>query len=161
MSYEAFQLLPAKAKHLSVLPIHYCERVGCRHSTKVEHSKTEIMLTLLWLSQLQLNDIMSLLHHVFMSPILLRLNACVQCLQSNMCCDRMSGHCYAMLNELWTKKLYRSIPYASWEISYTFCIFRIPVQCQVLIKQIEITIFIGYNNQYIFTVSGGSTQVFK
>ena len=38
-----------------------------------------ILLWLLWLSQLQLNDVMLLLHCVFMSPILLRLNACVQC----------------------------------------------------------------------------------
>ena len=51
------------------------------------HSKNEIITTLLWLSQLQLNDIMSLLHCVFMSPILLRVKACVECvgcLQSNM-----------------------------------------------------------------------------
>ena len=52
------------------------------------HSKKRrVSLTLLWLSQLQLNDIMSLLHCVFMSPILLRVKACVECvgcLQSNM-----------------------------------------------------------------------------
>ena len=48
-------------------------------------------LFLLRLSQLQLNDTISLPHCVFLSPILLRLNACVECvksLQSSVRCDK-------------------------------------------------------------------------
>jgi len=40
------------------------------------------ILTFLRLSELQLNDTMSLPHQVFTSPILLRLNTCVECVYS-------------------------------------------------------------------------------
>ena len=65
------------------------ERVACTTLT-LQKMKQMVILTLLTLSQLQLNDTISLPHSVFISPILLRLSACVECVgsvQSNVCCD--------------------------------------------------------------------------
>jgi len=48
-------------------------------SCKNIHSKKGMVVsTLLRLSQLRLNDIMSFPHWIFISPILLRLNVCMQ-----------------------------------------------------------------------------------
>ena len=75
----------------------------CTYLATIQYTLTEtVVLTMVKLSQLQLNDTLSLPHSVFISPILLRLNACVECvysLQNNVCCEHVSeqpktaGHC--------------------------------------------------------------------
>ena len=57
---------------------------------QMEHSKKEMDIFILTYLSCS-NDVMSLLSCVIVSPILLRLNACVQCVgcfQSTMCYDR-------------------------------------------------------------------------
>ena len=110
------------------------------NTTQVFYSKEKMAIkTLLWLTQLQLNDVMSLLHCVT-SLILLKLNACVHCLGCIYVTRKqptMGGHCYVMLDGLWTV-LYSIIQphtFLGGYPIYTFCTFFISVQCQVLRKQ--------------------------
>ena len=64
-----------------------------RNATNTRQNKTNTAKKemVILLSQLHLNDVMSLPTLCFMSPVLLRLCVCVQCVggvQSNMCYDR-------------------------------------------------------------------------